>query len=358
MNIILIIIIFGVIVFFHELGHFLVAKLNKISVMEFSVGMGPAIFSFTKKETKYSLRLLPLGGYCMMMGEDEDLDDENAFGNKSVLARMAVVLAGPFFNFILAFVFSIVLIHYAGCDPSTLTYVEEGGAADEAGISEGDTIISLQTQGESSAERIYNYRELLLYRQLHDSELPITMKMRAADGTVYTATVTPKLDEESGSYMLGVAGGYIASDGIGTDIKYGGLELRYWVKATVSSLKMLVTGQVKSDEVMGPVGVSSAFGEVIDEVKETSSSSREVVINTLLNMLNWCILLSVNLGIMNLLPIPALDGGRFLFLIVEAVRRKKIPADKEAVVNLIGFALLIVLMVVVFANDIKNVFFN
>jgi regulator of sigma E protease len=325
--------------------------------MEFSIGMGPAIFSFTKKETKYSLRLLPLGGYCMMVGEEGESDDENSFGNKPILTRIAVVLAGPFFNFILAFVFSVIMIHYAGCDPSTLTYVEEGGAADEAGISEGDTIISLQAQGEGSAERIYNYRELLLYRQLHDSSVPVTMKMRATDGTVYTVTVTPKLDEESGSYMLGVAGGYIASDGIGTDFKYGGLELRYWVKATVSSLRMLVTGQVKSEDVMGPVGVSSAFGEVLDEVKETSSTSKEVIINTLLNMLNWCILLSVNLGIMNLLPVPALDGGRFLLLLIEAVRRKKIPEDKEAIVNLIGFALVIVLMVVVFANDIKNVFF-
>jgi regulator of sigma E protease len=334
-----------------------VAKLNKIAVMEFSIGMGPAIFSFTKKETKYSLRLLPLGGYCMMMGEEEDSDDENAFGNKSVWARMAVVLAGPVFNFILAFVFSIFLIHYTGCDPSTLTYIDENGAAAEAGISEGDTVISLQAEGESSAERIYNYRELLLYRQLHASDVPLTMKLKAADGTVYTTTVVPRLDEESGSYMLGVAGGYIASDGIGMDLKYGALELRYWVKATISSLRMLVTGQVKSEDVMGPVGVSSAFGEIIDEVKETSTTSKEVVINTILNMLNWCILLSVNLGIMNLLPVPALDGGRFLFLVIEAVRRKKIPTDKEAIVNLIGFALLIVLMVVVFANDIKNVFF-
>jgi regulator of sigma E protease len=104
--------------------------------------------------------------------------------------------------------------------------------------------------------------------------------------------------------------------------------------------------------------VSSAFGEVIDEVKESSSNTKEQVINILLNMLNWSILLSVNLGIMNLLPVPALDGGRFLFLLIEAVRRKKIPADKEAIVNLIGFALVIVLMVFVFANDIKNVFFN
>ena len=108
MNIILIILVFGVIVFFHEFGHFIVAKLNGIAVTEFSIGMGPAIFSFTKKETKYSLRILPIGGYCMMLGEDEESNDENAFNNKPVWARMLVIAAGPVFNFILAFIFSII----------------------------------------------------------------------------------------------------------------------------------------------------------------------------------------------------------------------------------------------------------
>jgi len=135
MNILLIILIFGVIVFFHELGHFIVAKLNKIAVTEFAIGMGPAIVSFKRKETKYSLRILPIGGYCLMVGEDEESEDENAFGNKPIWARMLVVAAGPCFNFILAFVFSIILIHYTGCDPSTLSTVVEGSpAAEAAGI--------------------------------------------------------------------------------------------------------------------------------------------------------------------------------------------------------------------------------
>ncbi len=357
MNIILIIIVFGVIVFFHEFGHFIVAKLNGIAVLEFAIGMGPTICSFKKKETKYSIRLLPLGGFCMMKGEDEEDDDENSFSNKSVWARMAVVLAGPCFNFLLAFLFSIILIRFTGCDPATLYYVDEHGAAAEAGISQGDLVISMQAEGEAKAERMYNYRELLLYRQIHATDVPVTMVMEKPDGERYTCVVTPKQDAATGQYMLGVSGGYRLTEGIGENLKYAGLELRYWVKATVSSLRMLVTGQVKSDEVMGPVGVGNAFGEIIDEVKDQSETKKEAVINILLNMLNWCILLSVNLGIMNLLPIPALDGGRFLFLLIEAVRRKRIPAEKEAAVNLVGFVLLILLMVVVFANDIKNVFF-
>lgn len=350
MNIILIILVFGIIVFFHEFGHFIVAKANKIAVNEFSIGMGPAIFSFKKNETKYSLRILPLGGYCLMEGEEEESDNENAFSNKSVLARIMVVAAGPIFNFILAFVFAIILVHFTGYDPAALSYVREGSAAEIAGIETGDTIISM------NGERMYNYREVLLYMQLNDPSKPIKMVLEDSEGERYSTTVYPMLDE-SGAYKMGVMGGYRESEGIGTDIKYAALELRYWVKATVTSLKLIITGGVSGDEVMGPIGVGGTMNQIIEEVKEESDSRKEAIINILLNMLNWCILLSVNLGVMNLLPIPALDGGRLLFLIIEGVRRKKIPPEKEAFVNMIGFVLLIILMIVVFFNDIKNVFF-
>lgn len=350
MNIILIILVFGVIVFFHEFGHFIVAKMNNIAVNEFSIGMGPAIFSITKNETKYSLRILPIGGYCLMLGEEEESEDENAFGNKPVWARMLVIAAGPIFNFILAFLFSIILIHFTGCDPATLYYVEKDSPAAEAGIAEGDTIKAI------NGETIYNYRELLLYMQINDPSKPVSLLMEDEQGNEFTTLVTPRLNE-NGEYKLGVAGGYVKSKSIGMDIRYAGLELRYWVKATVKSLKMIVTGGIKSGDIMGPVGVGGAMNEIIEDVKDESESNKEAVINIMLNLLNWCILLSVNLGIMNLLPIPALDGGRLLFLIIEAVRRKKIPQEKEAVVNLVGFVLLIGLMAVVFFNDIKNVFF-
>lgn len=351
MNILLVILVFGVIVFFHELGHFLLAKANRITVTEFAIGMGPKLFGFKKRETQYSIRLLPIGGYCLMVGEDEEVDDENAFGNKSILARFSVVLAGPMFNFILAFIFSIILIHYTGCDPAVLYTVQEGSAAEEAGIENGDKILEIE------GDKIYNYRELQLYKALNDPSKPMELKLKRKSGEVYTTTVTPR-KEENGEYMLGVSGGYVATKGIGEDIKYGAIECRYWVKATISSLKMIFTGGVSKDDVMGPVGVGGAMNDVIEEVKEESATKKEAAINIMLNVLNWCILLSVNLGIMNLLPIPALDGGRLLFLIIEAVRRKKIPTEKEAIVNLVGFVLLMLLMVFVFFNDISNVFFK
>ena len=249
---------------------------------------------------------------------DEEGEDENAFGNKPILARILVIAAGPVFNFILAFIFSIILIHFTGCDPAVISYVQEESGADLAGIEEGDTIIEL------NGDKIYNYRELLLSRQIDNPKADVTLLMQRENGETYKTVVTP-MPDENGEYKLGVNGGYIPSEGIGMDLKYAGLELRYWMKATVTSLKLIFTGRVTGNDVMGPVGVGGQMNDII--------------------------------GNMNLLPIPALDGGRLLFLFIEAIRRRKIPQEKEALVNLVGFVILIGIMVVVFFNDIKNVFF-
>lgn len=351
MNIIFIVLVFGIIVSFHEFGHFIVAKINHISVTEFSVGMGPAIFSFKKKETKYSLRILPIGGYCMMMGEESAVDDENSFSNKSVWARMAVIFAGPLFNIILAFLFSLILVKFTGCDPAMLSKIEPGSAAEAAGLLEGDTI------KEINGERIYNFREITLFMSINDPSKPLDLLIERADGTEEMVTLTPKMDEEAGRYLIGIYGAEMLPDSVSMNVKYAGLEIRYWMKATVTSLKMIFTGGVSSDDVMGPIGVGKEMNNVIETVKENSNSNKEVIINIILNMVNWSILLSVNLGIMNLIPIPALDGGKLLLLIIEAIRRKKLPQDKESLIQIIGFVFVIGLMVLVMFNDIKNVFF-
>ena len=162
-NVLIGLFVFGFIIFFHEFGHFLLAKKNDIGVIEFAVGMGPAIFSFNRKGTKYSLRMIPIGGYCMMRGAEEDVEDEHSFGRKSVLARLMVVLAGPVFNFILAFILSVVLIALCGYDKPVINRVVEDSAAEEAGIMEGDVILKY------NGHRIYNYREILVYVQLNRS---------------------------------------------------------------------------------------------------------------------------------------------------------------------------------------------
>ena len=344
MNILVAIIVFSLLVLFHELGHFTLAKLNGIRVNEFSLGLGPTIIGFTKGETTYSLKLLPFGGACMMEGEDESSDDDRAFNKKSVWARISVVAAGPIFNFIMAVVFSFIVLTFAGVDTAELTDVIEGYAAQEAGLQAGDTIVGM------GGKDIHFYREISLYATFHVGE-PVEV-VYERDGQEYTTTLTPKYDEESGRYLYG----FISSAGrekVGflDNVKYAFYELGYYIDVTIQSLKMLVTGGASVDDLSGPVGIVQSMGEVYEESVENDG-----YFIALLNMMNWAIMLSANLGVMNLLPIPALDGGRLVFLIIEAIRGKAINPEKEGMVHLVGIALLFLLMFVVMFNDIRKIF--
>lgn len=344
MSIIIAIIIFSIIILFHELGHFLLAKANGVKVNEFSLGLGPTLFGFTKGVTKYSLKLLPFGGACMMEGEDENSDDQRAFGNKSVWARMSVVFAGPFFNFIMAFIFAIVLVACVGYDKPQIAGVLEGYAADEAGMQEGDIILKL------NSTNIHLYREVSAYSLFNAGETVEVVYER--DGEKYTTTLEPKYDEESGRYLYGFLGNSQRTKaGIGEAVSYAFYEVKYCIWSTIESLKMLITGGASVNDLSGPVGIVKNIGDTYE-----SSVSTDGYYYAFLNMLNWAILLSANLGVMNLLPLPALDGGRLVFLVVEAIRRKKIDPDKEGFVHFIGIALLMILMVVVMFNDIRKLF--
>ena len=343
MGIILAIIIFSFIVFFHEFGHFILAKKNGIDVEEFAIGMGPALCSKEYKGTKYAIRLFPIGGYCAM-GEDEAATDSpNNFNNKSVWARISVIAAGPIFIFILAFVFAVILTAMVGYDPPVVREVEQGYPAAEAGIQKGDTIVKMGNK------KINIYREISIYNQFHQGEdVEITY---IHDGKKQTVTLTPKMDEESGYTRIGITGSGNTKANIFTSIQYGVYEVKFWICTTLESLKMLITGQIGADQLSGPVGIVS----VVDNTYQQSKSYGLFIV--IAQMLNIAILLSANLGVMNLLPLPALDGGRLVFLFVEAIRRKRIPPEKEGYVHLVGIALLMVLMVFVMFNDIRRVFF-
>lgn len=344
MNILVAIIVFSLLILFHELGHFTLAKLNGIRVNEFSLGLGPTIIGFTKGETKYSLKLLPFGGACMMEGEDENSDDDRAFNKKSVWARISVVAAGPIFNFIMAFLFSFIVMSAAGVDTATLSDVIDGYAAQEAGLAGGDTIVAM------GGKDIHFYREISLYATFHVGE-PVEI-IYERDGQEYTTTLTPKYDEESRRYLYGfISSGGRAQLGFFENIKYAFYELGYYIDVTIQSLKMLVTGGAGVNDLSGPVGIVQSMGEVYEESVENDG-----YFIALLNMMNWAIMLSANLGVMNLLPIPALDGGRLVFLLVEAIRGKAIDPEKEGMVHMIGIALLFLLMFVVMFNDIRKIF--
>lgn len=343
MSYILALIIFSAIVIFHELGHFLLAKWNGIEVIEFSLGMGPRLLSHVWGDTRYSLKLLPIGGSCQMVGEEEASDSEGAFGNKSVWARIAVVAAGPVFNFILAWVLALIIVGSVGYDNTMVDIIPDSAAA-EAGMEDGDQIISI------NGSRTWLYREVSLYSSLHQGQTATVVFER--NGEKQTVVLTPK-QSDTGAYLYGFSRTVQREKGGALEtVGYSCAEIRYWLKATVESLKMLIGGQVGLEEMSGPVGIVSTIG---DTYKESRVDGWYYVT---MNMIMIAIFLSVNLGVMNLLPIPALDGGRLVFLILEAIRGKAIPQEKESMVHFTGFVLLMGLMAVILFSDLHKLFFK
>lgn len=347
-TILLFILVFGVIVISHEFGHFLLAKANGIHVVEFSVGMGPTLFSFQKKETKYSIKLLPIGGACMFEGEDglnakEGEASPGAFPNASVWARISTVVAGPLFNFILAFIVSLIMVQFIVIQEPVITEVTQESAAQEAGLLPGDRIISL------NGSKVYLYQEVSVFNQMNKGAEVTVVYER--DGEKHSTVLTPRFDETYGRYMFGIVNNsYVELKGL-DGLKYAWYEVRSGVITTYKSLAMLIQGKVARTEVAGPVGMANIVGDIYEETKDSP-------MDVFVNMLNIIMLLSVNLGILNLLPIPALDGGRLVFLLIELVRGKPVPPEKEGIIHFIGFVFFMILMVVVFFNDISNIFFS
>lgn len=341
MKIVIAILIFSIIIIFHELGHFLLAKANGIRVNEFSLGLGPTVIGFTKGETKYSLKLLPFGGACMMEGEDEESGDDRAFNKKSVWARISVVAAGPIFNFILAFVGAFILLCNIGYDLPVLTGVLEGYPAESAGMQAGDVIVKMDNT------KIHFFRDISSYTQFHPGETVTVTYER--DGERYEAEITPQYDEEYGYYMYGFqASGERVKGNVLETLKYSVYEVRYWVRATLDSLKMLVGGQVSVNDMSGPVGIVSMIGEGYEQSVSYGYYA------AFLEMIYITIFLSANLGVMNLIPLPALDGGRLFFMIIEVIRGKRVDPQKEGMVHFVGMMLLFAFMIFVVFNDVRR----
>lgn len=342
MGIILAILVFSLIVFVHELGHFLLAKMNKIRVDEFSIGMGPRLLTTVKGETRYSIKLFPIGGSCMMGEDDVDDMSEGSFNSKSVWARIAVVAAGAIFNFLLAFVFAVIIVGYAGYDEPIISGVVPGFSAEAEGMQEGDRIVRM------NGKKINLWREVTYYNMFHAGETVELVFER--DGKKHEVTIVPKQDE-NGSYLMGVTSpAEYKKANVFTAMQYGVYEVKFWIATTLESLKMLVTGGVGVDQLSGPVGIVN----VVDDTYQQSKDYGVIVV--LMQMLNIGILLSANLGVMNLLPLPALDGGRLVFLVIEAIRGKRVAPDKEGMVHFVGMMLLFALMIFVLFNDIKRIF--
>ena len=343
------VLIFGIIIMIHEFGHFLFAKLNGIGVIEFSLGMGPRLYSFEKGGTRYSIKILPFGGSCMMLGEDEENSDQSAFNNKSVWARISVVAAGPIFNFLMAFLLSMVIVGLTGYQPATVMEVMDGYPAKEAGLLPGDLITEI------NGRNIHSKDDITLYIQTHAGKT-ITVEYKRADGNGgverRSAVIVPQYSEEDGGCLMGVRFDGVAKpvSGLGQLLVHSAYEVKYWIQYVFDAFYMMFHGEVSLNDLSGPVGIVTTIDDTVDQV---IPYGRTVVILTLIN---FCILLSANLGVMNLLPIPALDGGRLVFLFIEAVRGKPIDKEKEGMVHMAGMMLLMALMVLVLFNDVRKLF--
>ena len=247
------------------------------------------------------------------------------FNETSVWTRFFVIAAGPVFNFLLAFVCAFFVISYVGYDPAEVYSVVEGYPAAEAGIEPGDVITQI------NGKNIKIYRDVLAYTSFHQGE---TLNLEYRRGNeLHQAVIEPVYSAENGSYMMGISGGvYKKPESVFVTAKYSAYELRYWINLTFKSLGMIVS--------------------MIDSTVRESSEYGLMVV--LVNLANMCVLLSANLGIMNLLPIPALDGGRLVFIILEALRGRPIDREKEGMIHMAGMAVLMVLMVFILFNDIRN----
>ena len=353
------VVVLGGIILFHEFGHYLLARLNGVAVVEFSVGFGPRILSWVSKKTgiRYSLKLLPLGGSCAMLGEfgeDEDEKEEIpdvkgvSFFDRGPLAKMAVIAAGPVFNFILAFVFSLVILSWAGIDPAVIAGTSEGMPAEAAGLREGDVITKLD------GRKIHLSREISMYLMTAGQD-PVQVEYRRYDETSssWTAEHTVIQPEfKDGRYYLGVLlqGHRDAPESLVQVLQYSVYEVRYWILTVIDSLKMIVGGKVTTNDIAGPVRIVTIIDQTVEE------NTQYGFVTVVMNLLNLMVMFSANLGVMNLLPFPALDGGRLVFLLWELVTGHPVSQRIEGAVNMTGMALLMTFMVFVVWNDLRILF--
>ena len=347
--IILGILLFGVLIAVHEFGHFAVAKACGVKVNEFSIGMGPLIFQKTKGETDYSLRLLPIGGYCAMEGEDEDSVDPRALNSQPFWKQFLIFIAGAAMNFLTGVL--ILLCLYAGSAAFYTTEIVELNPAfpyqGEDGILVGDEIYKI------NGERIYlrgDVSTVLEYKSRGDTmELVV---LRGGEKLTRTLEKQTYVDDNGQEYRAyGFTYGGIVKATPGLKLKYAWYNALDYVRLVRLSLQMLISGAAGVKDLSGPVGIVSAISEMGQETEAAEGFGA-----ALESILFFAALIAVNLAVMNLLPLPALDGGKVLILVVNAIAlalfKKKIPQKLEVVINAVGFALLIGLMLFVTFQDV------
>jgi len=360
-SVLLALLVFTLLVAVHEIGHFVAARLAGIDVLEFAIGLGPKIFSVKSKKTGtlYSVRVIPLGGFCKMASEAEQEADEsgkkprtaNTFESKKVRARIGVILAGPVMNFVLAFVIIFSLAAFREMPTSIISNVEAGLPAEAADIRIGDELISI------NGIEIHSMQDVS--RTLAETQGEAITLIINRSGEELSFNIEPYFSEEQSRYMVGIAAmkpGLLTANPhnlpratFGETIAFSGRNMVLNVMYMAIGLGQIATGNISFGEMSGPIGIVEIIGDAYQAGAQISPSS------ALFNIAGLAALISVNLGFINLLPIPALDGGRLIFLILEGIRRKRISPEREAIVHFTGFVALMVLAAFIAFNDIIKI---
>jgi len=335
------VILLGFIVMVHEFGHYITARLTGVRVEEFAVGMGPKIIGWRRNDIDYSLRAIPLGGFCRFVGEDEESDSPEAFAKQKRWKRFLILFSGAGMNFVLAYVAILVFLATFGTTMAQVPViygVVEGSPAQAAGVMPGDVVVGVnETVISCDAEGLN-----VMTQAIAESEGTLMLRVER-EGSVVELQIDPYLEQEgeaAGKRQIGVYLGREAKASFAEAFQASGSYFQYYATAMIDGLRGLLFGQ-GLDQTMGPVGIITTIGE----------ETREYGWQAVLSMMA---MISLNLGIVNLLPLPALDGGRLVFLIVETIRRKPIPPEKEGVAHMIGFGLLLCLIVLVTYQDIAR----
>ncbi|SCG83411.1 putative membrane-associated zinc metalloprotease [Proteiniborus sp. DW1] len=320
--------VFFIVVVFHEFGHFIIAKISGIKVHEFAIGMGPRLFKINKGDTDYSLRLLPIGGYVKMEGEDEHSDDEKSFSKKPIGVRMAVIAAGAIMNFVLAIIVFSIYAYNVGVPTTTIDEATERLPAYESGLRSGDTIKSINGSEVNSWDDIKNY-----IGTSNGEEITVSV---IRNGKEYNFIMKPITNKEENRLIIGITPKLVKS--LPLSIKSGFQNMIMILGLMFQFIAMLFRGKVSSGDISGPVGIVYLVGEA-------AKSGFQYVLYV-------AGFISINLGFFNLLPIPALDGSRLVFLLLELIRGKPVNPEREGFIHFIGFVFLILLMLVVAYKDL------
>lgn len=347
MTLVLFLLILGLIVFIHEFGHFIMAKKNGIYVYEFSLGFGPKLFSFKRKndETEYMIKLIPLGGYVMLAGEtdedDKNIKDDQKLYNKGFIAKMSVMLAGVFNNFVLGFILLFVLGLFFGTSFSSnkLSDIPKDYPLYKAGARDGDLILKINNTN------IKNYDDIELALAIAGQKKPVDFTIKKSSGKVVTyKNIKPKKDKEDDNYYYGINIKITEGKGFLDVIKYSFEKFVTIFKGLIIIIISLFTGKLGINSLSGPVGVYQVVG---------MAAKSSAAIYSLIYLTAY---LSINVGFMNVLPFPAFDGGQAFLLIIEKLTGKKISMKVKTAINTVGFALLMLLMVYVTIKDVLRLF--